>query len=187
MINRCIISIAIFAASSLVAAADLSDVSNYRQYSGLLASSGQPSNEHLELAAEQGFKRIVYLAFTDNDTAIEHEDSTVKKLGMDYVHIPIDFRNPTVDDFRIFATVMQQRESAKTLVHCQVNFRASTFSFLYRAIFLDVPILEAKDALDSVWAPNETWFRFIRSVFEDYDLTHACEGCDWGEHEFIDG
>jgi protein tyrosine phosphatase (PTP) superfamily phosphohydrolase (DUF442 family) len=173
-------------AISSAQATDLSDVSNYRQYSDLLSSSGQPSNEQLEQAAEQGFERVIYLAFTDNDSAIEHEDSTVKTLGMDYVHIPVDFRNPTVDDFKTFATVMQQRKTAKTLVHCQVNFRASTFSFLYRTIFLEVPTLEAKDALDGVWAPNETWFRFIRSVFEDYEMTHACEGCDWGEHEFID-
>ena len=168
-----------------IATVQLTDVANYRPYSELLSSAGQPSSEQLELAAEQGFERVIYLAFTDNDTAIEHEDSTVIKLGMQYVHIPVDFRNPTVADFQIFARVMQNGKDMKTLVHCQVNFRASAFSFLYRVIFLDVPIRDAKADLDSVWATNETWFRFIRSVLEEYDRSHECDGCDWGEHEFL--
>jgi hypothetical protein len=105
---------------------------------------------------------------------------------MEYVHIPIDFRNPTVSDFRLFARVMQQQSKAKTLVHCQVNFRASTFSFLYRVIFLNDSIVAAKADLDGVWVANEDWFRFIRSVLRDYGQTHECDDCDWGEHEFID-
>lgn len=167
-------------------AADLSDIDNFRQYSDSLSSSGQPSAAQLELVAEHGYERVVYLAYTDNETAIDHEDSIVKQLGMEYIHIPIDFHRPTVNDFKAFVNIMQRGDGTKTLVHCQVNFRASTFSFLYRVIVQDVPILKAKNDLDSVWSPNEIWFRFIRSVLESYELTEKCDGCDWGEHEFID-
>lgn len=135
---------------------------------------------------EQGFERVIYLAFTDNDSAIEHEDRMVKQLGMDYVHIPVDYENPTLADFRTFAEVMGEENTVKTLLHCQVNFRASSFSFLYRVAIQGVPILEAKDDLDSVWVPNETWFRFIRTVLNDYGKSPVCEGCDWGSNEFID-
>jgi len=45
---------------------------------------------------------------------------------------------------------------------------------------------DAKKDLDSVWTPDETWFRFLRSVLEDYGRSHECAGCDWGEHEFIE-
>lgn len=176
--------VAIMTALNAVAA-DLSGIDNYREYSQLLSSSGQPSGAQLTLAADQGFDRVIYLAFTNNETAIDHEDSIVKSLGMEYIHIPVDFQQPTIDDFRTFVSVIQEKEGAKTLVHCQVNFRASTFSFLYRVIFLEVPMLDAKEDMDGVWSPNETWFRFIRSVFESYGLTEKCVGCDWGEHEFI--
>jgi len=173
-------------AHSFVAAAGLSDASNYRQYSESLSSSGQPTAEQLQDAAEQGFERIVYLAFTDNDSAIEDEDRVVKQLGMDYIHIPIDFDQPTLADFDLFERSMGEKDAAKTLVHCQVNFRASTFSFLYRVLTEEVPMLEAKNDLDSVWAPNEIWYRFIRKVLEERGRSHSCDGCDWGEHEFID-
>lgn len=165
---------------------DPDEISNYRQYSDHFASSGQPSATQLAIFASQGVKRVVYLAFTDNETAIEHEDRTVKELGMEYVHIPVDFMAPTLEDFQLFANVMQQAPETNTLLHCQVNFRASTFSLLYRIIFLDVPILEAKEAFDSVWVPNEVWFVFIQSVLRHYDIDHACEGCDWGVNEFVE-
>ncbi len=178
--------IIVLVASSSAETAEISDITNYRQYSELLSSSGQPSAKELALAEKQGFERIVYLAFTDNHSAIADEDRVVKQLGMDYLHIPVDFDRPALTDFRTFANAMGENNSTKTLVHCQVNFRAATFIFLYRVVFEDVPILDAKTDLDSVWAPNDAWFRFIRAVLKDYGLSHQCEGCDWGEHEFIE-
>ncbi len=77
------------------------------------------------------------------------------------------------------------KNSIKTLVHCQVNFRATVFVFLYRVVIEGVSIIEAKKDLDSAWIPNEDWFKFIHSVLKSYKLLHNCEGCDWGEHEFI--
>jgi len=176
----------ILAAYPLASADELSDISNYRQYSEFFSSSGQPTALQLEEVEQQGFERVIYLAFTDNDTAIDDEDRVVKQLGMDYVHIPVDWENPTLADFKTFADVMGHENTVKTLLHCQVNFRASSFSFLYRVAVQGVPLLDAKNDLDGVWAPNETWFRFIRTVLDDYGLSPVCKGCDWGSNEFID-
>ena len=66
-------------------AMDLSDISNFRQYSEHFASSGQPNSDHLKLLAEKGVKRVIYLAYTDNDTAILAEDRKVLELDMDFV------------------------------------------------------------------------------------------------------
>jgi len=184
--QKCLLAITALLAHSFVTAADLSDASNYRQYSESLSSSGQPTADQLQNAAELGFERIVYLAFTDNHSAIEDEDRVVKELGMDYIHIPIDFDQPTLADYDLFERSMGEKDAAKTLVHCQVNFRASTFSFLYRVLVEDVAILEAKNDLDSVWVPNEIWYRLIRKVLQDRGKSLSCDGCDWGEHEFID-
>jgi len=172
--------------SPAAAATTLAEIPNYRQYNATFASSGQPDVAQLEAAASAGVKRVIYLAFTDDETAIEHEDRSVKNLGMEYVHIPVDFMAPTLRDFQQFASVMQQAPDRNTLLHCQVNFRASTFSLLYRVIYLDVPLVEAKEAFDSVWQPNEVWFRFIQSVLKHYDIDFACEGCDWGVNEFVE-
>ena len=186
MIQKLIFVVIILVAYPFASADELSDISNYRQYSESFSSSGQPTALQLEKIQEQGFERVIYLAFTDDDTAIEDEDREVKQLDMDYVHIPVDWENPTLADFQTFAGVMGNENTVKTLLHCQVNFRASTFSFLYRVAIQGVALLDAKDDLDSVWAPNETWFRFIRTVLDEYGLSPECKGCDWGSNEFID-
>jgi protein tyrosine phosphatase (PTP) superfamily phosphohydrolase (DUF442 family) len=166
------------------AAENLSDIDNYRRYSPVFSSSGQPSAEQLKLVADAGFERVIYLAFNDNHTAIEHEDRHVKKLGMDYVHIPVDFDKPTLADFEDFAAVMNRDPSRRTLLHCQINLRASTFSFLYRVIYAGVAMPEAKKQLDSVWVPNPEWYRFLVEVLEQHGLSPDCEDCDWAENEF---
>jgi len=45
-----------------------------------------------------------------------------------------------------------------------LNMRASSFTFLYRAISQGVPPEEARDALDAVWVPDENWTNFMQST-----------------------
>lgn len=114
-------------ASLNLAADDVQDIDNYRQYSPNFSSSGQPTAEQLKAVSEAGFKRVIYLAFTDNQSAIEAEDRLVKSLGMDYLHIPVDFERPTLEDFKDFAAVLKRDKNIRTLLHCQVNMRVSTY------------------------------------------------------------
>jgi protein tyrosine phosphatase (PTP) superfamily phosphohydrolase (DUF442 family) len=175
--------VALLAANHLQADEGLSGISNYREYSPQFSSSGQPSATQLKVVSKAGFERVIYLAFSDNDTAIEAEDRVVKELGMDYVHIPVDFENPTLEDFEDFATVINRDKQKRTLLHCQINLRASTFSFLYRVIYGGVPMAEAKEAFDTVWVPDEVWYQFIIDVLQQHGLSHKCDGCDWAENE----
>ena len=46
-------------------AADLDDISNFRQYSDSFASSGQPTKKQLKSLESAGFERIVYIAYSD--------------------------------------------------------------------------------------------------------------------------
>jgi protein tyrosine phosphatase (PTP) superfamily phosphohydrolase (DUF442 family) len=170
----------------LLVAENLSDIANYREYSLEFSSSGQPSAQQLKAVAEAGFDRVIYLAFSDNGTAIETEDRVVKKLGMDYVHIPVDFENPTLADFEDFAAVLNRDKQERTLLHCQINLRASTFSFLYRVIYSGVPMAEAKQDLDAIWVPDEVWYKFIVDVLQKHGLSHTCDACDWAENELGD-
>ena len=169
-----------------MAADDVAEIENYRQYSPYFSSSGQPGAEQLKALRQAGFKRVIYLAFSDNKSAVEHEDRLVKSLGMGYVHIPVDFDNPAIADFEDFAAVLNRDRSIRTLLHCQVNWRASTFSFLYRVIYDGVPMAQAKADLDAIWQPDPVWYRFVVDVLARHGLSPACDGCDWGSNEFED-
>ncbi|RZO77139.1 MAG: phosphatase [OM182 bacterium] len=159
--------------------AELEGITNFRQYSATFASAGQPTADQLQAIADQGFERIVYIAFTNNTNALPDEDQIVKGLGMEYMQVPVDFSNPLPDDFYAFADSMQRNTGKKTLLHCQVNARATAFSFLYRVLYEDVPIAEAKEDMNTVWQPNEVWRDFIFEVMAQNDKDPNCEGCDW--------
>ena len=159
--------------------AELEGITNFRQYSATFASAGQPTADQLQAIADQGFERIVYIAFTNNTNALPDEDQIVKGLGMEYMQVPVDFSNPLLDDFYAFADSMQRNTGKKTLLHCQVNARATAFSFLYRVLYEDVPIAEAKEDMNTVWQPNEGWRDFIFEVMAQNDKDPNCEGCDW--------
>ncbi len=162
-----------------LAAPGVDDIVNYREYSATLSSSGQPTEDQLESLAKAGFERVVFLAFSDHDESLAGEDRLVKGLAMEYAQIPVDWEAPSVSDFKMFAGLMGREPAGKTLVHCQVNFRASTFSFLYRVLFQDVPLDVAKEDLNTVWVPNGTWREFIFAVLEEYGRSPECDSCLW--------
>lgn len=155
------------------------DILNYRSYSPTFSSAGQPTREQLPLIKEAGYERVIYIAFSTVGPAIPEEDQLIKELGLDYLHIPVDFNNPTIRDFNAFADAMRREPDTKTLLHCQVNARATAFSFLYRVIYENVPVAEAKSVMNSVWQPNAVWRDFIFEVLAANGKSAECEGCDW--------
>ena len=155
-----------------------SDIINYIAYSDVLASSGQPTAAQFQVQAEAGVQRVVYLAFTDHETSLANEDRVVRDLGMAFVQVPVVWANPQVEDFRLFAAIMAQGGNQKTLVHCQVNWRASSFSFLYRVIHDNVPMDDAVVDLTSIWTPTEPWRQFIVDVLDAHGLAPDCELCE---------
>jgi protein tyrosine phosphatase (PTP) superfamily phosphohydrolase (DUF442 family) len=159
--------------------AGVSEIINYLEYSDSLSSAGQPDAAQLRALKEAGFERIVFLAFSDHDDSLANEDRIVKELDMDYVHIPVDWDAPTKSDFYLFAGGMKQEPDKKTLVHCQVNFRASAFSFLYRVLYENVPMDQAKDDMNSVWVPNASWRNLIFTILEENGRSPHCDGCLW--------
>ena len=163
--------------------ADLAEIRNYKEYSPIFSSAGQPSKEQLELLKAEGFERVAYIAFSNSRGAVAEEDAIVKELGMDYVQVPVIWDAPTKSDFYTFAGAMQREPGRKTLLHCQANYRASAFAFLYRVLYKDVPVATAKADMNSIWQPNDTWRQLIFDVLEDNNVSPHCEGCSWEVEE----
>ncbi|MBQ13698.1 MAG: phosphatase [Gammaproteobacteria bacterium] len=172
----------IFLASSALAVEEtnsaLAEVLNFRQYNENFASSGQPTVDQFQTIKDNGFERIVYIAFT-NGNAVPDEDQIVKGLGMEYMQVPVDFGNPLPSDFYAFADSVQRDTGKKTLLHCAVNARATAFSFLYRVIYDDVAVIDAKADMNTVWQPNAVWRDFIFEVLAQNGKSPECPTCDW--------
>lgn len=134
---------------------------NVVEISPQLVTSGQPSAEALASLAAQGFGAVVYLAPPTVSDAVRDEALIVGRQGLVYVNVPIRFEGPTEKDFEVFSGVLRGLAGHKVLVHCQVNMRASTMVFLYRAIVANEDPRIAYDFVTRVWAPEGPWKQLI--------------------------
>ena len=145
---------------------------NRIDYSPLLTTSGQPTEAELGQVASAGYDRVIFLAFTNHPKALNHVDDIVRGLGLHFVHVPVLWQAPSLADFEAFAAVMSARSSDRTLVHCEVNFRASVFGFLYQVIYEGVDVDAAMSLMHAIWIPNDTWERFIARVLDQHGIRY---------------
>ena len=145
---------------------------NRIDYSPTLTTSGQPTEAEMALIAAAGYDRVIFLAFTNHPKAVAHEDDIARGLGLQFIHIPIAWESPSLGDFAAFAAVMKTFGSGRTLVHCEVNFRASVFGFLYQVLYEGADVDDAMSLMQSIWVPNNTWEAFIKRVMNDKGLDY---------------
>ena len=79
---------------------------NRIDYSPSLTTSGQPTEAELALIAAAGYDRVIFLAFTNHPKAVAHEDDMVRGLGLQFIHIPVEWESPSLGDFAAFAAVI---------------------------------------------------------------------------------
>ena len=143
---------------------------NYVAATERLHTAGQPDAATLATLGEQGFELVVNLAPPSNQGAVPEEGKLIAEDGPTYVNIPVSWQQPTYEDFALFSAVMNGARDRKVLVHCQLNMRASAFTFLYRVIHEDVPPEEAMQALRAVWIPRDQWATFTADVLKRHNV-----------------
>jgi protein tyrosine phosphatase (PTP) superfamily phosphohydrolase (DUF442 family) len=148
----------------------LSEIYNFRAIGDRLGTAGQPTEGQLRMVREAGFEAVINLALPTSDNALANEGSVVTGLGMSYVHIPVDFKAPTAQDFRAFCRVMEAFDDRPVFVHCAANMRVSAFVFLHRVLRQRIALLEAERDLRAIWQPDEVWSRFIQGQLKSHGL-----------------
>jgi len=129
--------------------------------SARLVTSGQPGAAALSQLSALGFGAVIYLAPPTVPDAVPDEADIVRKQGLEFVNIPIAFGQPTEADVESFIAAMNRLGDRKVLVHCQVNMRASSMTFLYRVIVGREPPEQAYESVAKVWSPQGPWKRLL--------------------------
>jgi hypothetical protein len=91
---------------------------------------------------------------------------------MAYIHIPVDFQNPTEQDFHQFCAVMADLQDVPVHVHCIANYRVSAFFYRYRRDVLGMDDATARADMEDVWHPEGVWAAFI-------DTKRPTEAAGW--------
>lgn len=134
---------------------------NYLPLTPALVTAGQPTELQLAAVKAAGFQRVINLAPHGLENSLADEAAVIAALGMDYVHIPVDFKNPGEAEFAAFCAAMQTAEKQKTLVHCAANMRVSAFVYRYRTQVLGEDKALAEQDLHRIWKPFAEWETFI--------------------------
>jgi protein tyrosine phosphatase (PTP) superfamily phosphohydrolase (DUF442 family) len=144
---------------------DLHKINNFHFVSTSLASSGLLKLDSYKHIQEYGFKHVINL-IPGHQTK---EQNHVKSLGLSYEQIEVDFSEPTIENFENFIKLVKSYNNDKIYVHCEANFRASTFLYLYRVTQLGISQDEAKKDLLKIWRPSMVWADFIEKILFNFE------------------
>ena len=141
--------------------ADPETIYNWRRLDDRITTSGRPTEQQLADIGALGVRHIINLGLHTHEKALPGEAASVGRLGMTYIHIPVDFQNPTDEDFAKFCSVMDQLKEVPVHVHCIANYRVSAFFYRYRRDLLGVDETKARAEMEQVWHPEGVWAAFI--------------------------
>jgi protein tyrosine phosphatase (PTP) superfamily phosphohydrolase (DUF442 family) len=140
----------------------------YRKIDDRIATGGQPTEAQFEAIRDEGYQAVINLAPSDAENhALPNESEILSALGIDYIHIPVAWTNPTRANFQAFCAAMSQLKSKKTFIHCAANMRVMAFYALYAKTFENWTQEQADALISGVWESipgyrmDETWKRFL--------------------------
>ncbi len=141
----------------------LADIYNYLNIAGLYPTSGQPSEAQFQLIRAAGYQTVINLAPNSIlENAVVNEREILAKLGIEYIHIPVDFKRPGEKKYQTFVSTLEQYADKKIWVHCAANMRVSAFTYRYRCTVLGVDSAVARADLQKIWQPIGVWKQFIQ-------------------------
>jgi protein tyrosine phosphatase (PTP) superfamily phosphohydrolase (DUF442 family) len=143
--------------------ATLDAIFNFIRIDERTLTGGMPTAGQLRAAADAGVTAVINLATDNPDHSLADEAGLARQLGMAYVHIPIDWGNPTDDDFAAFVKAMHDHRDDTLLIHCVANYRVTAFYSLYALRHLGWPAEQADALRDRIWAGSDypVWAAFI--------------------------
>ena len=142
--------------------ADPEGIYSWYRLDSRITTSGQPTEAQLAEIRDLGVQHIVNLGLHTHEKALADEKVAVDRLGMTYIHIPVDFQNPTEQDFQQFCAVMEQLKDVPVRVHCIANARVSAFFCRFRRDVLGMDEARARAEMEAVWQPKGIWVEFVK-------------------------
>eukprot|EP01026_Neomeris_dumetosa_P080286 TRINITY_DN8864_c0_g1_i1.p1 TRINITY_DN8864_c0_g1~~TRINITY_DN8864_c0_g1_i1.p1 ORF type:complete len:161 (-),score=23.96 TRINITY_DN8864_c0_g1_i1:233-715(-) len=139
-------------------------------------TSGQPTAEQFKTIKQAGYEVVINIkANGDDQYAPEfkdlNEDKILSELDIIYVHIPVQWESPKIEDLEAFFKFLEIFEGKKIFIHCLKNLRVSAFVYLWRVLkrgqdtetsFKDVyKIWTPEDCIED---PGKIWVNFLSTA-----------------------
>lgn len=139
----------------------MTEILNYRRWTGTVSLSGQPTEAQFADLAAQGVTHVINLGPHDNDGALEDEPGCLAALGVGYTYIPVDFEAPSDENYRDFLDAYAQHSGERLHVHCIYNARVSAFVMRFAQEGRGGDPADAAKLMESIWRPGGVWAKFL--------------------------
>jgi protein tyrosine phosphatase (PTP) superfamily phosphohydrolase (DUF442 family) len=139
---------------------DPRSIYHWRRLDDRITTSGQPTESQLADIHALGVRHVVNLGLHSHEKALPDEGASLSRLGMTYIHVPVDFQHPRDGDFDQFCSVMEQLKDQPVHVHCIANYRVSAFFYRYRRDVLGMDETQARAEIEEIWQPEGVWAVF---------------------------
>ncbi|RXJ90711.1 hypothetical protein CRV01_06055 [Arcobacter sp. CECT 8983] len=149
----------------------MNNILNYIKINEQISTAGQPSVEQFQKIKEENFEIVINLALSTATNALENEDKVVTELGMTYIHIPVDFEEPKVEDLNKFLKVMQAFKGKRVFVHCAKNYRVTAFMYIYHKHVLNTAFDDIDISMFEQWSPSKKWQNLMKIDFKKLELS----------------
>jgi len=142
---------------------------NFRRMTDRVTTSGIVPPDGLKALRAQGYEVVINLLPDSGKNAIPNERDIVESQGIEYIYIPVDFKQPTSSDFSTFSEALDRVREKKVHVHCAANYRVSAFYSLYLVSRGLWSAEQAMEFIRSVWQPRQPneqpgWSDFLSLV-----------------------
>jgi protein tyrosine phosphatase (PTP) superfamily phosphohydrolase (DUF442 family) len=139
-------------------------IQNYFQYSELLASGAQPSQDQINDLRAEEFEAIVNISPISARNAVKDEALIVEQNNMDYIHFPVDCSNLRPLHYSTFKGIMNGLEGKKVFVHCGGNIKSSNLLHMYHVLEKGIDEEESLQALKQIQNPEAKWFDYFKRM-----------------------
>lgn len=145
------------------------NILNFRKINDHIATAGQPTEEQLHKLKDEGYEYVINIAPYDARYSLTDEQGLLKSLDIEYVHLPVDFTNPLLEDYLEFERNLKLIKNKKSLIHCAANYRVSVFFSHYASKYLGWDEQRCNDHIADIWDVDEfpVWAKIIEQLRAD--------------------
>lgn len=153
------------------------DIFNFVRITDRVTTAGQPTAEQLQAVRDTGVEAVVNLAPHDHKKALSDERAVVESLGMTYHHIPVNWKDPRLEDYTAFENAMNTIGDRKVLVHCAANLRVSAFYSTYAMRNQGWSVEQADALIANLWGrypeyrDDPVWKAFVERIRHEGQLS----------------
>ena len=163
-----LLALSILQSPQTAASSDLQSIRNFLRVSPEFCTGGQPRVEHFDTLKAEGVKAVLNLRQPGEHRA-EEEQEAVKKAGLKYFNIPVNYQNPTTANADEFLRITDDPANRPMFIHCTAAIRVGAF-WMIRRVLRDGLTVDA--ALEEARKVGLTQGPHLEEFAREYIRTH---------------